>query len=77
MTINRWTTRKIEVPDGTRIEVWDKIPGNRGWSQKIGKVHYHDGVLHMNRRDVDHIEIHRGPPVALPNRESIQVWRQV
>ena len=74
--MSNWTTRKCEVPNGTRIEIWDKIPGKRGWSQKVGKVHYHDGVLHMTVKDCEHIDIKPYPPVRL-DRGVEQVWRTV
>lgn len=74
--MNKWTTRRVEVPDGTRIEIWDRLPGRRGWSHKVGRVHYHGDQLHMAKKDCEHIEIKAQPPLRL-GREVNQMWRIV
>lgn len=69
-------TRKVEVEDGTRIEIWDRLPNNRGWSHKVGRVHRHGEQLHMPKKDCEFIEIAKQPPLRLDSHIN-QMWRIV
>lgn len=71
-----WSTRRVEVEDGTRIEIWDRLPEKRGWSHKVGRVHFHDGVLHMAKKDCEFIEVKRNPPLRV-ERYQRQLWRRL
>ena len=71
-----WTTQRCDVPHGTRIEIFDRMPDGRGWSHKVGKVHYHGEALHMAKNDCEFIDIVPAPPMPV-GPETRQVWRKV